>query len=392
VNALDIILVLLVVTVALRGYRRGAFSLVGSFAGSLGGFLLGASFAPELAGMVVDEPGLGLATLTLGILLVSLLAGQAVGLAIGHRLRAAVAEVGAAPADRAAGIAVGVAGLVAVVWLLGGVLAQGPWPGFAQQMRESRVVTELDQLLPPPPDVVARAGAYLDRQGFPQAFSGLGGPVAPPVDPPTEGAVAAAAEAGQPSTVRIEALGCGAASLGSGFATSGGYVVTNAHVVAGAEAITVRDQAGSHDGEAILVDERVDLAVLRVPALEAPAIGWVEEPAERGTSGATLGFPGQGSTLEVRAAAVRARTTAVGHDIYGRGGVARDILTVSAPVERGDSGGPFVTADGLVGGVVFAASRSEDGTGYVLTAESVRDDVAEAIDRDTVADTGACRF
>lgn len=391
-NLLDLGLLALLALFAARGYRRGALSLLGGYLGAIGGLLLGAGFAPDLARRLASEPGLGLALLTLGMLLVALLVGQALGLAVGHRLRGVVAGAGAAPADRVAGLAVGAAGLLVAVWLLGPILAQGPWPGLARELRESRVATGLEEALPPPPDVLGRATAYLDRQGFPQAFSGLGDPVSPPVDPPEEGAVAAAADAGSASTVRIEATGCGAEMLGSGFATSEGFVVTNAHVIAGADGVSVRDQEGRHEATPVHFDDEVDLAVLRVPGLQAPPIGWVDEPAERGTGGAALGYPGQSTTLEVRSASVRGRTTAVGHDIYGGGGARREILSLSAPVQRGDSGGPFVTSDGLVGGVVFAASRSEGGTGYALTAESVRDDVAAAVGNDDEVGNGRCRF
>lgn len=391
-NALDVALIALVVLASVRGYRRGALSMLGAFGGSLGGLVVGAAFAPDVAGFFVSEPGFGLALLTLAVVLVCLSLGQALGLALGHRLRAVVAGAGAAPADRGAGIAVGAAGVLAAVWLLAGVLAQGPWPVVAQQLQGSTIASGVAEALPRPPDVMSRVGDYLDREGFPQAFAGLGGPVAPPVDPPSEGAVAAAADSGVPSTVRVNAGGCDAMSLGSGFVTADGYVVTNAHVVAGADRIMVHDQVGGHAAEPIHMDPQVDVAVLRVPELTAPPIPWASEQVARGAAGATLGFPGGSATMEVRPAAVRARTSAVGHDIYGSGSVNRDILVVSAAVVRGESGGPFVTADGTVGGVVFAASRSEDGTGYALTAASVREQVGAAIARDAVVDTGPCRF
>ena len=96
--------------------------------------------------------------------------------------------------------------------------------------------------------------------------------------------------------------------------------------------------------------------------------------------------------MEVNPAAVRGRTQATGRDIYGRGSVTRDVLTLSAAVQRGDSGGPFVTRQGRVGGVVFAAAAAEPGTGYALTAESVRGDIDDAIDANDVVGTGSCRF
>jgi S1-C subfamily serine protease len=89
---------------------------------------------------------------------------------------------------------------------------------------------------------------------------------------------------------------------------------------------------------------------------------------------------------------VRSRQEALGRDIYGRSVTARDILTLSSSVRPGDSGGPFVTGAGRIGGIVFAASTADGGVGYALTAERVRPDVDAAIARNTPASTGPCRF
>jgi S1-C subfamily serine protease len=103
-------------------------------------------------------------------------------------------------------------------------------------------------------------------------------------------------------------------------------------------------------------------------------------------------FPGGRSTMVVRPATVQGRLDAVGRDIYGEGTAAREILALAAPVERGDSGGPFVTADGLVGGVVFAGDPGDRGTGYAVTAEQVRPAVERAIAAGRQAEVGSCRF
>jgi S1-C subfamily serine protease len=169
-------------------------------------------------------------------------------------------------------------------------------------------------------------------------------------------------------------------------------VVTNAHVVAGFDELLVRDAAGEHEAEAIHVDPVLDVAVLAAPDLDAPAIGWTDAAATRGTEGATLGFPGGRSAMVVRPATVQGRLDAIGRDIYGEGSAPREILALAAPVERGDSGGPFVTADGLVGGVVFAGDPGGSGTGYAVTAEQVRPAVERAIAAGRPAEVGACRF
>ena len=391
-NVVDLVLLVALLLAAMRGFRQGALSQVAAFGGAAVGLVVGAAVAPELAPQLVREPGPALALMTLGLLLVCVALGQALGLAIGSRLRSAAANAGAASADRTAGIAVGVTGVLLTIWLLGSVLVQGPVPAVAKQVKRSSIVSAVGTVMPPAPDLFGRVGNYLDQQGFPTVFSGMGGAIARPVDPPKRGAVAAALRAGSPSTVQVVGNGCGGVSSGSGFVPQSGFVVTNAHVVAGTGDLMVRDTQGEYAARAIYVDTDVDLAVLRVPDLGAPAIDWVGTPSQRGASGATLGFPGGQREMDVKPAAVRARSTAVGRDIYGRGSVEREVLTVSSNVERGDSGGPFVTSSGKVGGVVFAAAVAEPGTGYALTAESVKGAVADAVARNEPVGTKACRY
>jgi S1-C subfamily serine protease len=392
-NLLDLGLLAALVFALVRGFRQGALSQVAAFGGAAVGLVAGAYGAPPLAGLAVGQPGSGLALITLGLLVLFIFLGQGIGFAIGLRLRHAAIKAGIGAFDRIVGVLVGAAGLIVVVWLLASVLAQGPVPSVAQQVRESRVVAAVDETLPPAPDIFGRVAGYLDQQGFPQVFTGLGGGItAPPVPPTSDAAVQAAAGAGQPSTLQVQATGCGGISSGSGFVTQPGFVVSNAHVVAGGEAVLVRDTGGERPAEVIHFDPDLDLAVLHVPGLEVPAIGWVGTPADRETEGVTLGFPGGQRDMVVKPATVRSRGEAVGRDIYGRGVAPREILTLSAGVQRGDSGGPFVTADGLVGGVVFAANAAEPGTGYALTAERVRPDVDAAIARNSPVGAGSCRF
>jgi S1-C subfamily serine protease len=392
-NLLDAVLVLLLGYVLFRGWRQGALSQIAALGGFAVGLLAGVWAAPRIAGLFVDEPGPGLALITLSTLVVAVLIGQGIGFAVGRRLRGAAQRVGVGAVDRGVGVAVGAAWLVFVVWLLSSVLAQGPVPVLAQQIRGSQIVRAIDAVLPPAPDVVGRVSAYLDDQGFPQVFTGpgRGGISAPPVPETSDEAVRAAAAAGQRSTVQISTAGCGGViGAGSGFVTQPGFVVTNAHVVAGFDRLSVRDAAGVHAATAIHVDPALDLAVLSAPGVQAPAIGWVGAAVTSGTQGATLGFPGGQSEMVVQPATVLGRLDAVGRDIYGEGRVRREILALSASVERGDSGGPFVTADGLVGGVVFAGDPG-GGTGYALTVEEVRPVVEDAIARNQEAGVGACR-
>jgi len=392
-NGLDYLLLLLLVAVCVRGGRLGGLSQVASYGTAAIGLIAGAVIAPNVAGFLADGPGVTLSLLTLAVLLACLLIAQSIGIAIGMRLRHAAEEAGAGVVDAVAGIAVAAVGLVLAVWLLAAPLSRGPSPQLADTLRGSRLVHLIDRTLPTPPDVIARMGTYLDRQGFPEVFSGIRPEVtAPPVSTPRGTVVAAAEAAARDSVVQVEATGCNSISFGSGFVTRDGYVVTNAHVVAGGDGVKVHGLQDTGEATVVVFDPALDLAVLSVPDLQAPGLAWSNEPTRRGLTGATLGFPGGEGELEAKPAAVRRRVRAVGRDIYGEQTVTRDVLILNDDVTRGDSGGPFVTADGEVAGLVFAAAVSEANTGYALSAESIRDSVAEAAARDTPVDTGACRF
>jgi S1-C subfamily serine protease len=171
-----------------------------------------------------------------------------------------------------------------------------------------------------------------------------------------------------------------------------GYVVTNAHVVAGATADGIR--VASADGRTwdaipVLFDPNLDVALLRAKQLDLPALRFATHDPARGAIAAALGYPG-GGPLTILAAAVAGRYAATGLDIYGIDRVRRDILELRAAIERGDSGGPLVLEDGTVGGVVFAESRTNDAVGYALSPTAVAVTIAPGIGRTSAVDTGPC--
>jgi S1-C subfamily serine protease len=170
------------------------------------------------------------------------------------------------------------------------------------------------------------------------------------------------------------------------------YVVTNAHVVAGARdgAISISSIDGDNvDAHVVLFDPSLDVAVLHAPDLRAVRLKFTDGDPKRGTVGAALGYPG-GGALTIVPAAVTGAYDAIGRDIYGQARVDRDILELRAQIERGDSGGPFVLPDGTIGGLVFAEARTDPDVGYALSPSSVEDRIAPAIGRTRVVATGAC--
>ena len=291
--------------------------------------------------------------------------------------------------DTAGGALLGLAQGLLVVWLIGGVLAAGPLPGLAAQAQRSIAVRTLSAILPSPTQVAGQLGRWLDASGLPEVFVGLEPVPGPPVTLPADPAVQAIAAKAIPSTVEVDSQACSYTLAGSGFVVSEGYVVTNAHVVAGSGSISVLPETGSQRAVVVLFDPRLDIALLYVAGLDAPALALATTDPARGATGAALGHPG-GGPLTVVPAAVSDTYRATGRNLYGDATVSREIVELRADIQRGDSGGPFVLGDGTVGGVVFAQSKTDPSIGYALSPTEVAAVVAPALGRTDAVDTGPC--
>jgi S1-C subfamily serine protease len=390
VNLFDAVVVVLLVAAVLIGVRSGAVPQIG---GLLGAFVGGAS-------VVVALPGIEslLARITIEVRAIVVLAGilflvgigEAIGAALGRavatRLRGGVLD----RADRVLGGFVGAAQALLVVWLIGGLLAAGPMRFLAVQAQTSFVVRGLAGFLPAPTEIAAELAGLFSDTGIPDLFVGLDPLPAPDVERPTDPAAQAIAAAAVPSVVRVSARTCNFQSSGTGFIVGRGYVVTNAHVVAGGSTIRIlADGSRLLDAIPVFDDPELDVALLWVPDLDTTPLRFAAADPQRGELGATLGYP-HGGGLQVEPAAVSGAFTAPGRDIYGARAVSRRILELRAIVDQGDSGGPFILADGTVGGVVFAESRTDENAGYALTPTSVATAIQPYLGRTSAVDTGDC--
>jgi S1-C subfamily serine protease len=314
--------------------------------------------------------------------------GQALGLLIGNQLQLAIPEGRAQRVDRVGGAVMGVVGVAAVVWLLTPSLAQVQGE-VARLTRTSTIARALDDLLPDAPpslrDLEGLVGADL-----PSVLADLE-PAPDLGDPPAAtGLSQAVAEQVAASTVRVEAAGCQQRQTGSGSVLGPDLVVTNAHVVAGADEVGVVLQPGGELLQARVVgfDSARDLAVLSVPGIGRPVLGLLE--AELGDQGAVFGYPG-GGDLTLSPFAVGDIRTASGRDIYGDDGTSRELLFLAATLHPGDSGAAVVDPEGRVLGVAFAIAPDRADVAYALTAgevAAVLDEVDPA--GEATADTGPC--
>ncbi|MGZ4149515.1 MAG: MarP family serine protease [Actinomycetota bacterium] len=387
-SPLDLFLVVLLALSAFAGYRRGAILQAFGLAGLALGVGLAALVAPQVSRTAHDS--VTAAAIAVGIVLVGAAIGNVFGWLAGSRVKRRVDQTRGARIDRVGGATLSVAALLLATWFLALNLLNGPFPELSRELRASKVVAVLRSTLPRPPALltgVEQAASYL---GFPDAFAGLPPPPAQPVALPPSSALTVAEQRASGSTVEVLADGCsvGFYSEGSGFVAADGYVLTNAHVIAGSSRQTVDLNGDRYDAVTVLYDPRLDVAVLHVPGLTAPALPLATTEQARGTPGVVLGYP-DGNWTQTRAA-VRTALDAVGHDIYKRGEIHRRLYELQAVVHQGNSGGPFVLTDGTVAGVVFASSTLDDHAAYALTSGQVAPAVAQATGRIRPVRTGAC--
>ncbi|MFH1474250.1 MAG: MarP family serine protease, partial [Chloroflexota bacterium] len=389
INTIDLIVIVLGIVAAVIGFRSGAIPQVLGLAAAGAAIALLVAFAPQLTAALagVEQPARAFVAIGGTFLLVAL--AQGIGSGVGAALRDPLLGGVGGGIDSALGSVLGAAQVILITWLVGGLLATSSLPVVAGIAGRSAAVRLLLEVLPPPGDVIGEVGAILDGSGLPRVFSGLEPLPGAPVDLPTAAETGVIAARALGSTVRVEAQGCGASFTGAAFSVADGYFVTNAHVVAGSERITLRGVAGSGRGTVVLFDPDLDIAVVRATALRLPALVLAPKAPDRGVVGAALGYP-NGAGISALPAAVTARVRARGRDIYGEAPIVRDVLELRAAIEPGGSGGPLVLPNGTVGGVVFAESRTDETVGYALDPAAVAVAIMAGIGETDPAATGPC--
>jgi serine protease Do len=157
-------------------------------------------------------------------------------------------------------------------------------------------------------------------------------------------------------------------ALGSGFIIDpSGYIVTNNHVVANADKITVIFQDDTrHPAKIIGRDEKTDLALLKIEAKNPlPYVGWGDSSAlEVGDWVVAVGNPfGLGGTVS------KGIVSARGRDIHS--GPYDDFIQIDASINRGNSGGPTFGLDGRVVGIntaIYSPNGGSVGIGFAIPA------------------------
>lgn len=195
----------------------------------------------------------------------------------------------------------------------------------------------------------------------------------------------------RPSVVKVRgrAESCDKILEGSGFVVAPHKVMTNAHVIAGADAFSVDADGKPYTAQVISYDPEADISILDVPDLPAGPLRFAEYTAGTGTDVLVLGYPGA-HAFTASAAQVREVTELSGPDIYHSGSVTREvyILMGSFP-QAGSSGSVIVDYDGAVLGVYFGADSKDSTTGFALTAAQVAPQLSNVVGTQSV-ETGDC--
>jgi S1-C subfamily serine protease len=368
VNVLDVVLIIAAVSFAVSGYRQGFIVGVLSFAGFLGGGLLGMMVLPNLFSSV--EPGVGTAVLLVGSVLLFAAIGQVLAALLGGQVRQLVTWSPARAVDAGAGAVVSVLAMLVIAWALGTALASSSVPSVARQVNNSEILGAVERVMPVPAiGLFSSFQRLLDDSGFPDVFAGIAPEQITQVEEPDSAlARTSVVRRVRPSIVKIlgTAPDCRRQVEGTGFVYAPRRVMTNAHVVAGVRRPQVVVRNDRLAADVVVYDPKRDLAVLAVPGLDADALDFAGS-AEHNDNAIVAGYPNNGP-FTVVPARVRAKIIARGSDIYGRAEVRREVYSIRATVKPGNSGGPMMATNGDVYGIIFAASVEDPETGYALTA------------------------
>jgi Do/DeqQ family serine protease len=161
--------------------------------------------------------------------------------------------------------------------------------------------------------------------------------------------------------------------LGSGVVvTNDGYILTNHHVIDGADRIRVEFTDGrTLDGRLVGSDQPSDLALLKVDAsnLHAIALG-NSDNVQVGDVVLAVGNPlGIGQTVTMGIVSAKGRSTGVGDGSY------EDFLQTDAPINHGNSGGALVNTKGELVGInsqILSVSDGNIGIGFAIPANMAR--------------------
>lgn len=386
---LDIAVIGVALIAAISGWRSGALGSLMSFVGVVLGAIAGVMLAPHVVSHVHSPRGKLFTALLLILALVVI--GEVAGVVLGRAVRGSIRSGPVRVIDSFVGVALQLVVVLVAAWLLGSPLTTSNQQNLAAAASGSQVITEVDKYAPDwLRSVPKRMSALLSTSGLPDVLEPLGTPIQAVEPPDPTLADSLVVSKSQPSVVKIRgvATACQKVLEGTGFVIAPNRVMSNAHVVAGSESVTVEAEGKKYDATVVSYDPNADISILDVPNMPQQPLVFADDPAKTGTDAVVLGYPGGGDFVATPAR-VREIIELSGPDIYKSTTVNREVYTIRGLVRQGNSGGPMVNRAGQVIGVVFGAAVDDNDTGFVMTTDEVARQLAK-IGNTAKVPTGAC--
>lgn len=185
-----------------------------------------------------------------------------------------------------------------------------------------------------------------------------------------------------PRTVKKQASG-----LGSGFIfTRDGYIVTNEHVVKNAVSVAVTTTAGQkYDARIVGTDELLDMALLKIDGENLPFIEWANsDEAMVGEWVIAIGNPYGLFDINDQPSASVGVISALNRDFErdSDGRLYSDMIQTDAAINRGNSGGPLINAEGRAVGMntlIFTESGGSVGVGFAIPSNRIVNSIEDLL-------------
>lgn len=387
-SMLDWVLIVALLVFAVAGWRKSFLVALGGILG----FLAGAAasfFAIPLVSAWIPDPTWRV---------IGLIVAFVVFLAMGHGLGEAVASQVRSWLDmprprwwgRAGGAAVNLVAAGLAISALAFTFSTLGLPLLSTQIATSKVITTARAMTPPAVErALGEARTLVAGMPLPELLA----PLAPAhdVEVPREDLGSPELTAARDSVARITgtATACGVNQTGTSFVIAPDRVLTNAHVVEGVDTPVVETADGrALTGRVVSFDPVRDVAVVAVDGLELPSLRLGKELSV-GSKAVFMGFPA-GGPFSAGPAAVQSVHAVNVPNIYGADPAPLSIYQLAANVQQGNSGGPLLTQDGRVAGMVFAKAKSQADIGYALSLEEISPAVKAAPSLNDAVSTGSC--
>ncbi|MEO6201114.1 MAG: MarP family serine protease [Cryobacterium sp.] len=384
---LDLLLVVLLLSFLVKGYRGGFVRSLGGIAGVVAGAAVAFFLVPLVGTWIPDPEWRTPATLVVALVLV--LGGFSTGESIGHAIRSRAHRTKLRGVDRVFGAGLAVVASALVVSMLAFSVGALGVPILSSAIASSTVVRTINTLTPDPLQrFLAQLRSTVVQDGLPRIVEAFTGPT-PQIPEVNTGSPALVSAARSVLKITGNASACGQNQSGSGFVVAPGRVVTNAHVVAGvSEPVVESPGGGALRGTVVYFDPVDDLAVIAVDGLAAPPLRLTDNLAP-GSKAVADGYPFGGPFDSDPAEVISVDAVSVAN-IYGQDPRPREVYTLASDVQQGESGGPLLSEAGQVAGVIFAKAANTPNVGYALAMEELRPVATRAPSLSSAVASGHC--